>query len=105
MSAIIAVLYLVCILTLPAFAAFVVIRGPLSHINRLFAWLSLALWLWVVSLFAFNLQISLAATLLVGRLNFAAIVPAMTIGYFFVMAIAKKPVRYASFLWAETALL
>lgn len=106
MSALLAALYLLCILALTGFALFVLARDPRSKLNRYFALLSLALLGWVASLFAFDLQTAGTALLWLGRFNFASVVFAATLAFLFVRQVTGRPARPAvPWLWAETGLL
>ena len=106
MTALLAALYILCILFLIGFALLIFRRNPQSKLNRYFALLALALLGWVASLFAFDLNITGHALLWLGRFNFASIVVAVTLGYLFVREVAGLPKHSAAaWLWAETGLL
>lgn len=106
MSALLAALYILCILFLIGFAFITFARNPRSKLHRYFALLALALLSWVASLFAFDLQISGHALLWLGRFNFASIVFAVTLGYLFVREVAGSSLgKTGIWLWAEAGLL
>jgi len=106
MSALLAALYALCILSLAAFALFILTRDPRSRLHQYFALLALALLGWVASLFAFDFLTAGRALLWLGRFNFASMVLAVTLGFLFVREVAGRPgVRLIAWLWAETALL
>lgn len=106
MSALLAALYILCLLFLIGFAIFIVARDPRARLNRYFALLSLALLGWVASLFAFDFPLRPDVLLWVGRLNFACIVFAVTLGGLFVRQVARRRASVLlPWVWAETALL
>lgn len=106
MPALLAALYILCLLFLSGFAVFVFFRDPRSQLNRHFALLSLALLGWVASLFAFDFPLRADVLLWLGRFNFACIVLAVTLGWLFVRQVARRPAgTLFPWLWAETALL
>lgn len=106
MPALLAALYILCLLFLTGFALFVFLRSPRSWLHRCFALLSLALLGWVASLFAFDFPLRADVLLLLGRFNFACVVLAVTLGCLFVRAVAGRPAgTFVPWLWAETALL
>ncbi len=120
MSALLAALYILCLLLLSAFALYVFAQNPRAPLNRDFTLLALALLAWVASLFAFNFPLAPETLLLVGRLNFASIVFVTTLAFVFVRAVpaslrttaaavtvAGKTAehRLHGWLWLETILL
>jgi len=100
-SAVILTLYALCLIFLPTFAGFVLVKDWHNPLNRHFAYLCLALFGWVATLFAFLLPLSPHDLLWVGRLNFAAIALALTPGYLFVREAAGTGYFAPSVLWAE----
>ncbi len=106
MSALLAALYILCILFLIGFALLIFLKNPRSKLHRYFALLALALLGWVASLFAFDFSITGQALLWLGRFNFASIVLAVTLGYLFVREVAGLPDHPAlTWVWAETGML
>ena len=106
MSALLAALYILCILFLTGFALLIFARNPRSRLHRYFALLALALLGWVASLFAFDFLTAGSILLWLGRFNFASIVVAVTLGFLFVREVAGRPkVRSILWLWAETGTL
>lgn len=93
MTPILAALYLLCMLFLLVFGGYVLLQNPYARTNRLFAWLSLSLFGWVATLFAFSLLVSSAPLLLVGRANFAAMVFVVPLAFMFTRAVAGRPLR------------
>ena len=85
-------LYGVSAVLLLGAAWFVGRREPHGLANRLFALTTLALWVWVVTLWVFeNVQEQGWLLLWVGRLNFAAIVLVLYLAYRFVWAVTGLP--------------
>ena len=89
MSALLAALYGICLFGLAGFALFVIAQNPRAALNRCFAWLAFALLGWVASLFAFDFNLASQETLWIGRLNFACIILATTLGFLFVQEVGK----------------
>ena len=102
MSPILATLYLLCMVFLPSFGLYVLIKDWRARVSRLFGLLTFALLGWVATLFAFSLLVSPLPLLLVGRLNFAAMAFVVTIAFLFSREIAGRQVRFVSLLWLET---
>lgn len=106
MSALLAALYILCLLFLTGFALFVFLKKPRSALHQSFSLLSIALLGWVGTLFAFFLKTPPHTLLWLGRANFAAIVFAVLLGYLFVREVAGKPPRSSmTWLLIETFLL
>lgn len=107
MTPILASLYLLCTLFLLVFCGYVLLQNPYARTNRLFAWLSLALFGWVATLFVFSLLVSTTPLLWMGRSNFAAMVFVVPLTYLFTRAVAGRPVRrpLALWLWIEIWLI
>lgn len=110
MPALLAALYILCLLLLIGFAGFVFFKAPKSLLHRSFAFLALALFGWVASLFAFNFPsafpTSSLALLVLGRFNFTCIVFAVLLTFRFVCLIARRPsMPFFPYLWLETLLL
>jgi hypothetical protein len=98
-------LYGLCCLLLLGMATLVLMRRPTSALHRQFALVALALLVWVATLYFFHHTSSPSLALLLGRLNFAAVLPAVTLGYLLVRTLGQKASRYPSLLLAETLLL
>lgn len=105
MTLLTASLYLLCLAGLLGSALFVLSRSPRSRLHRLYALLALSLLAWAATLLAFSREAAPAPLLLVGRLNFAAVVLAAPAALLFVRELSGRPVRRPAWLWAETALL
>lgn len=99
-------LYALCFLLLPGMAAFVLLRNPRSFLHQSFALTALSLLGWLATLFFFNRAHEPATVLLLGRVNFAAVVFVVFLAYLFVRSVARQPLpRHLSWLVAETLLL
>lgn len=105
MSPILAALYLLCMIYLPAFGGYVLVQDWHGRANRLFAWLSIALLGWVATLFAFSLIQDPKPLLIVGRLNFAAMAVVVPLAYRFAQVVAGRRVRTPWLLWGGTLVL
>ena len=105
MTLLTASLYLLCLAFLLGSALFVLSQNPRSRLHRLYALLALSLLAWAATLLAFSRGADPARLLLVGRLNFAAVLPAATAALLFVRELAGRPVRRQAWLWAETSVL
>src|SRR5579859_1676799 len=104
MSLLVASLCLLCLAFLFGSALYVYSRDPFSRLNASFALLALSLLGWVGTLFVFGAQTGGSALLWLGRANFAAAALAAPASLLFVLALARKPLRYASWVWLETGL-
>jgi hypothetical protein len=100
-----ALLYYLCFALLLGMAAVVCLRHPRSAQHRYFASAALSLLVWVMTLFLFYRATQPGAVLWLGRLNFAAALPAVTFGYLLVGAISGKRPTVAKFLVVETIML
>lgn len=102
-----ALLYALCSALLLGMAALILLRDPRSRLHRAFACTGLFLLAWVATLFLFTKAADPTKVLLLGRLNFAAVPPAVYSGYLFVRAVAGLPPqgRGKAFAGAGTAAL
>jgi hypothetical protein len=98
----ISVLYGLCGGLLSGMAVLVLARRPGSALHRQFAYVSLALLAWISTLFLFHRSESDSAVLLLGRLNFAAALPAVTLGYLLVRTLAGRVSSRNAVLVVET---
>src|SRR5579871_6018708 len=105
MSLLVASLYLLCLAFLFGSAIFVYSKDPFSRLNSSYALLALSLLCWVGSLFFFSAETQNPSLLWLGRFNFAAAAVVAPSVYFFVCALASKPILRAGLIWVEAGLL
>src|ERR1051325_9987217 len=105
MSQVIAFLYDVSLVLLFGLAVFVIFKRPHSITGRYFSLAALSLCIWLAMLYRFDQDLGSAHLTNPGRLNFIAVLWAVTFGFTFIRELIEQPIRHTTWLIVESILL
>ena len=73
-------------------ALFVFLKNPYSRLNRSFAFGAFFLLLWLATLYVFDRETDLSKLTQLGRINIAAMLPAVVFAFTLVREIKRRPI-------------